>query len=132
MKKTFSKEEKKVYFENLRREWKTSKALAENNAVAKALFREANLKSVSYFGFYYVLAQMQELKLEGLPYIDCKTFEGWYSAGFMVKKGEKSKIKGITWIAPKSKKDEEENDDANQILYPKVYHLFHRSQVMEK
>lgn len=129
MPKTFTKEQKKEYFENLRREWKTSKALAENDAVAKALFRESGLKGVSYNGFRYVLAQMKEKNLEGLPYIDCKTFQGWKEAGFLVKKGESSKIKGITWIGKNKKSDDDAEDTT--FLYPKIYSLFHKTQVKE-
>ena len=57
---------------------------------AEALFREAGLKGVSYFSFYFVLKQMQKLKFKGLPYIDAKTFQGWVDNGYKVKKGEKS------------------------------------------
>ena len=131
-KKTFSKEEKQEYFKKLRLDWKRSKALAENDMEAEALYRESGLTGVSYFSFYFVLKQMKGLKMEGLPYVNCKTFAGWHKNGFKVKKGEKSNIKGITWIKIKEdgkvikNKDDQENI---KFMYPKVYHLFHTSQV---
>ena len=61
-----------------------------------------------------------------IVYVDAKTFNGWRDSGFKVRKGEKSKIEGMTWI--KSIKEKEgEDDEVN--LYPKRYALFHRKQV---
>jgi len=126
----YSQKEKKTYFKNLREEWKKSKAMSEKDDATKALYRESGVKGVSYLGFYIVLKAMQHLNLDGLPYIDCKTFKGWQEAGFIVKKGEKSKIKGITWINPNARKEEGHGAiELNPILYPKLYHLFHKSQV---
>lgn len=124
MKKTFSKEEKKVYFNNLREQWKVSKELSETDETAKALYREAGF-SFSYSGFYFAYAQMKAQGLSGIPYVDCKTFQGWQSSGFRVRKGEKSTVKGVTWLTIENK--QVENDDGYMI--PKEYHLFHYSQV---
>ncbi len=66
----------------------------------------------------------QTVKLDGIPYIDCKTFKKWQESGYIVKKGEKSKISGITWIS-------NEKDDDEKFIYPKQYNLFHKSQVTE-
>lgn len=131
----FTQQEKKAYFESLRLEWKKSKALAEADMKAEALFREAGLKGISYYGFYFVLKQMQKLKFKGLPYVDCKTFQGWIDNGYKVTKGEKSKIRGVTWIGVKADntKADKDKDSPEDIafLYPKVYRLFHKSQVTE-
>ncbi len=132
-KKQFSQQEKKEYFENLRLDWQRSKALATQDMQAEALYRESGLKGVSYFSFYYVLKQLKRLKLRGLPYIDCKTFAGWKESGYKVKKGQKSNIKGITWIGVKDDgkvADKKDKDDI-KFLYPKIYHLFHKTQVEE-
>jgi len=133
--KKYSKEEKKEYFDNLRLEWKKSKALAENDMQAEALFRESGLTGVSYFGFYFVLKQMQKLKLKGLPYVDCKTLGGWRQNGYKVIKGEHSKVRGIIWmkagLKKGEKKVEEDMSDGYVPMYPKIYHLFHKSQVEE-
>lgn len=133
-KKVFTKEEKKAYFENLRLEWKKSKALAENDMEAEALFRESGLEGVSYFSFYFVLKQMKALKLAGIPYVDTKTFQGWRENGYKVIKGEKSKLHGVTWLKVVDSKvvsRSSANEEEKGYLYPKVYHLFHKTQVGE-
>lgn len=122
---SYTKEQKQAYFKNLREEWKKSKELADNDKEAEALHRES-CGQMSYYSFYYTLVAMRKLKLSGIPYVDCKTFNRWKESGFIVKKGEKSKIKGITWIKSKNK-DGEEDPDAP--VYPKLYNLFHRTQV---
>ena len=132
-KKVFTKEEKQAYFENLRLEWKRSKALAENDMEAEALFRESGLEKVSYNSFYFVLKQMKALKLGGIPYVDTKTFQGWLDNGYKVKKGEKSNLHGVTWVRVvngKVLKAGEESEEAG-FVYPKVYHLFHKTQCEE-
>ena len=63
---------------------------------------------------------------DGIPYLDCKTFMGWKERGFIVRKGEKSLIAGITWVSVEGKEGE---PDDNGFKFPKEYHLFHRSQV---
>lgn len=67
---------------------------------------------------------MEKLGLEGTPYVDTKTFKGWKESGFKVKKGEHSQINGMTFLILK---DEEES--LIKHVVPKVYHLFHSSQV---
>ncbi len=120
----FTKEEKQKYFKELRESWKKSKELSEKDEIARALFRKAGM-NVSYTSFHFTLVQMRALKLEGIPYVDCKTFKKWKESGYIVKKGEKSKVNGITWIA------EDEDDAQNAKVYPKIYRLFHKSQVEE-
>ena len=122
----YTKQQKQEYFQNLRKEWKKSKALAENDPTAKALFRETKLlQGISYTSFYFTLSQMRAKNWKGLPYIDCKTFAGWRSNGFKVKKDEKSQIRGIVWKHPIQKnKDENENVTTTEdktLLYPKAY-----------
>lgn len=119
----YTKEQKNEYFKNLRERWATSKALADKDDIVKALYDEVGGK-FSYYSFYWTLQDMKNLELEGVPYIDVKTFKGWTDVGFMVKKGEKSKLSGITWMAIKDKEGEE-----TDYLIPKEYKLFHKSQV---
>ncbi|MCK5016386.1 MAG: hypothetical protein KAS32_04865 [Candidatus Peribacteraceae bacterium] len=121
----YTKEQKAKYFKELRARWKASKKLADNDKVAQALFQEAP-EGVSYHSFYFALQEMKKLGLEGLPYIDCKTYRKWQEAGFQVKKGEKSKLDGIVWLEA-----ETEDEDEEKFVFPKVYHLFHKSQVEE-
>ena len=120
---THTKEEKKAYFSNLREQWKKSKELAQADQTAKALYNETGGK-YSYTSFYFTLLQMRTQQLDGIPYIDAKTFKGWREAGFSVKRGEKSLLSGITWIDAHA-----DQEDAEKLLFPKVYHLFNRKQV---
>lgn len=125
---TYTQSQKNQYFASLRHQWRERKKQAEGDEKAKAIFAEVqktNAGQMSYWSFYFTLQDMIANGYAGLPYVDCKTFQGWKLSGFKVKKGEKSKIRGIVWMSGKNK--EEEDDD--MILYPKVYNLFHSSQV---
>jgi len=87
---------------------------------------------VSYYSFYFTLRQMKDQKLKGIPYIDAKTFNGWKQVGFRVMKGQHSTLQGITWVESKKKEEEEEDGKKKRkFIYPKIYHLFHRTQVEE-
>lgn len=127
--KEYTKEEKREYFKNLREEWKQNKLDASLDSDAKsryqAVLREAGGK-ISFESYYWTLRQMQKLNLTGEPYIDCKTYQGWRDAGFKVIKGEKSKLSGVTWMSFQTNK---EGQKAEEVVYPKLYHLFHSSQV---
>jgi len=116
----------------LRQQWQAVKQLSGQDEV-RAIITERGLK-ISVFGYLFVKMQMNKLGLEGTPYIDCKTFIGWKESGFMVRKGERSQIKGITWISAGSRNEVVMTDaetGADSYLFPKEYHLFHRSQVEE-
>ena len=128
-KKNYTKKEKAEYFKNLRDQWNKCKELSEDEkTLAKSLVMSGIQSVTSYI---FVLRQMREQGLDGVPYVDCKTFHGWKESGFKVNKGEKSKIDGLTWLSVfKTNESEPEIDKANFIM-PKVYHLFHRSQVSE-
>ena len=127
MKKTYSKEERAEYFASLRARWTANKEKAtadtDTAKVWEAINAEGGHKG-SYFGFYWCYMSMKAQGLDGLPFVDCKTFNGWREAGFIVKKGEHAKIDGITWIMSDAKKDDEDTS-----MYPKMYKLFHKSQV---
>jgi len=120
----YTKAQKQAYFKSLRKRWNDNKALADNNEVMKAIHQE-HCSKFSYYSFFFTAMMMKKLGFKGIPYIDCKTFNGWKEAGFIVKKGEKSKINGITWIHPK----DSEGDEDERFSYPKMYNLFHRTQV---
>lgn len=119
---------KTEYFKELRSNWQEAKKKSEDpkykDQFLLLLSQSPNLR-ISPYSFTFTKISMEQQNLEGMPYIDCKTYKNWQENGFTVKKGEKSKIDGITWIASK-KKDE---DEENPMLYPKRYRLFHRSQV---
>ena len=122
----YTKNEKKQYYANLRRQWKLAKEHANQDEIG-AIINNHGLK-ISISGFAFVSAQMKKLGFDGLPYLDIKTFKGWRDNGFMVKKGEKSQVDGLTWINVRPKA---ENEDVivEPYMMPKVYKLFHKSQV---
>ena len=128
-KKEFTKQEKQAYFKSLRDRWQSAKKHADNGGKAEfqAIITNHGL-NVSMTGFILVYSQMKSQGLDGLPYLDAKTFHGWKENGFKVRKGEKSTITGITWIGI-NKKGEDSEEIENSYAMPKAYHLFHRSQV---
>ena len=122
---------KEEYFEKLRCRWSEAKKVVESGEYDTDYEVATKLGiKMSIVGFVFCKMQMKVQGWEGTPYIDAKTFNGWIKAGFKVRKGEKSKISGITWIEGKKKKDasEDERQDVG-FLYPKEYKLFHTSQV---
>ena len=125
MKKTFTKEEKTQYFNDLRARWKQNKLDADQDVDARKRYEAISNETTkfSYYSFYFTLVDMKRNGFEGTPYIDTKTYHGWTEAGFKVKKGEKSKIAGITWM------DISKGEGSDEVLIPKLYHLFHTSQV---
>lgn len=131
MKQTYTPEQKQQYFEGLRARWRESKKLAEGNQEITALFKEAEatgIGKISFYSFAFTLQDMRANGFDGLPYIDCKTFDGWKRSGYRVKKGEHSKINGIVWKEFGNKKETEDEED-DPFIFPKLYHLFHKSQV---
>ncbi len=134
MKKEFTKEEKKEYYKRLRDRWNTAKSYASEDEI-KAIISNYGL-NISIRGYCFVAMQMKELGLEGLPYLDMKTFQGWKENGFMVQKGQRSQVTGLTWINADKKDngngDNTENEEkTHSFVMPKAYHLFHRTQVQE-
>lgn len=99
MKKEYTAEQKRAYFQGLRERWTANKEAAAKDTDALAQYEAMRIESpsgrVSFYSFYYTLQDMRAQGLEGLPYIDAKTFKSWREAGFMVRKGEHSKLKGI-------------------------------------
>jgi len=123
--KTYTKQEKSKYFSSLRQRWQESKKLAETDKM-QAIIREVEATGlkVSPYSIVFTAIEMEAKKLDGLPVVDAKTFYGWKSSGYKVKKGSKSVISGVTWVKANEGEDEKES-----YVMPKVYRLFHRSQV---
>ena len=113
---THAKEEKQAYFKSLRDRWTANKLSADQDQDARAKWQATQNESpdnkVSYYGFFYALQAMRAQNLPGVPYVDAKTFQGWKSSGFIVKKGQHSTIEGITWISG----DKKEADE--KFIYP--------------
>ena len=130
--KTYTKEEKKEYFKSLRGKWQTIKNAVDAKELdkIKAIIAEHGL-NVSPWSYAFTAASMAYHGFDGIPYLDCKTFQGWHERGFQVRKGERSKIKGIVWIGLGNKSEDPEIAEKSESGYmmPKVYYLFHRSQV---
>ena len=122
-----SKEEKKAYFITLRNRWNQAKKLLTDDKISEieAIIRTHGMK-ISQSGFMFVSMQMKAQGLDGLPYLDAKTFKGWRDNGFSVKKGQHSTLSGVTWISAG-----EDADGKASFVFPKEYKLFHRSQVKE-
>lgn len=121
-----SKEDVKNYYAWLRQKRKEAKELSLNiTELDKEQLKKVQMAvpTMSWIWYYFCKIQMDSLWLEWLPWIDCKTFNLWKESWFKVKKWEKSKITGLTWIRV--------NDEDDSYAYPKVYHLFHTSQVEE-
>jgi len=129
MKKEYTKEERQAYYKALRERWQAAKNVGNEDEV-KAVMMQHGL-NFSFRSYMFVKMQMNALGLDGIPYVDAKTFMGWKENGFMVRKGEKSQIDGLTWIAVNGKEIEpaEGDEEKHGFVMPKCYHLFHRSQV---
>ena len=132
---TRTAEEKKAYFEGVRKEWKAGKELAETLSFkeAYALACVGMEKPVSATSFTIVYKQMQDQGLDGFPFLDCATFSVWKARGRMVAKGSKSTIRGITFVSSTTRNKEtgKKEEDKGGFSYPKTYHLFHRSQLKD-
>ena len=129
MKKQFTKEEKSAYFAALREQWNKAKGMSEEQKNQAAAIMLAHGLNCSQVGFCYVFAQMQAQGLDGIPYVDARTFDGWKESGFRVRKGEHSSLSGLTWIKAKSTSEGIPDEETKTFIFPKLYRLFHRSQV---
>lgn len=122
----YTKEEKKAYFAELRAKWNHAKEMSNIERLKIEAIIANHGMNISATGYAFVAEQMAAQSLDGVPYIDAKTFNGWKENGFIVKKGEKSSLSGITWIKISK---EEKSGEVDEFSIPKAYHLFHRSQV---
>ena len=122
----YTAEEKKRYYKNLREEWKKAKEIADVDEIS-AIINNHGLK-ISVSGYAFVSSQMKALGLDGIPYLDVKTYGGWKENGFRVRKGEKSQLHGLTWVDINKKQDDDPEDNKGYKM-AKAYNLFHRSQV---
>jgi len=136
-----TKKQKQDYNKELRDRWNAAKKLLDDKRikVIDAIMRTHGL-NYSRTGFFIVYRDMQKQGLDGVPYVDAKTYKGWRESGFQVRKGEKSTLGGITWVGaskegPSTSADNTNNTDESGegenrgFFFPKSYKLFHRSQV---
>lgn len=120
----------------LRAKWKTAKQLLTDGKIREidAAIATHGL-NISRMGYMIVSMEMRSQGLEGIPYLDAKTYKGWKENGFQVRKGEKSTLGSITWVGVGGKDPVKRTDGSIEIegdsgfIFPKSYNLFHRSQV---
>ena len=92
--------ERTDFYRALRNEWKQAQQWSESHPELVAMFEEIQRLGIpcSFTSICFIMHQMAAHGIVGTPYVDTKTFDGWKESGFMVKKGEKSILKGIVWI----------------------------------
>jgi hypothetical protein len=133
-KSSYTPEQKQAYFSDLRKQYQAAKTAAAENGDVKKIYahlQSLNITNLSAANIQLVLEQAAELGLDGVPYLDFKTYEHWKKSGYQVTKGEKSKVYTITWVSAKNKSNENssDSDEASGYRFPKLTHLFHSSQV---
>lgn len=133
MKQKYTREQIAAFMKQIHAEWRETKERYNTDLTMQEAYRQAmqQIENLSQYGFAHVAYQMQKLNLPGFPVIDCKTFAGWKKEGFRVKKGEHSNIRGITWRPISNEVDNNGTTEEEKFMIPKIYHLFHRSQVEE-
>lgn len=132
-KNRYTKEEIREFYQKQRDRWKASKDLV-NTDECRAILREMaaqGIDNVSPTSIIFVVSQLKELGLPGLPFVDVKTFQGWKEIGMCVRKGEKAILTGVSWKPTERKNPEtgELQQDHDGRLLAKSYSLFHKSQV---
>lgn len=128
----FTAKEKKEYYADLRARWNAAKKALTENMISEidAIVATHGL-NISATSFFIVASSMKAQGLDGIPYLDAKTYKGWKECGFQVKKGEHSTLGSITWIGVEGKEAKPGEDATDGFVMPKAYKLFHRSQVEE-
>ena len=125
--KKYTKEQKKTYFKGLRDKWEMQKKefealpIKEQNRI---IGYQILVGAKSVIAFYDVYKALKSQGLDGLPYQDVKTFGGWKSSGFIVKKDEEAFHKATSW-----KDVNEDKEGLETFLIPRLYSVFHRTQV---
>lgn len=115
----------------LRDHWNRAKKMLTDKKISEidAIIATHGM-NISRMGFMIVASEMKSQHLEGLPYLDAKTYKGWRENGFQVRKGEKSTLGSITWVGVGKKEPTPDAPDGKKgFMMPKSYNLFHRSQV---
>lgn len=83
--------------------------------------------------FLEVKSVLEAKNLEGVPFIDTKTFAGWQAVGRRVKKGEKAIYQSVTWNKIENIKEHADGslEITDEFRGGKVYSIFHISQTEE-
>lgn len=132
-KRKYTPEEIKQYYAEIRERWTIAKELSTSDKCRAILDQMAlhGITEVSPTSIMAVQMQLEELGLDGLPFVDVKTFQGWKEIGYVVRKGQKSILTGVSWKPTEKKNQEtgETEETGRGRLLAKGYALFHRSQV---
>ena len=124
-------QKQKDHSKELRDRWNRAKSMLDDKKISEidAIMATHGL-NISRIGFMVVSQGMKQQGLEGIPYLDAKTYKGWRENGFQVRKGEKSTLGSITWVGVGKKEPTPAKPEGESgFLFPKSYNLFHRSQV---
>lgn len=73
----YTKEEKKAYFQALRDRWNEAKELSKQKGKEIDAIIASHGLNISPTSYMLVYMQMEAKGLDGLPYLDMKTFAGW-------------------------------------------------------
>jgi hypothetical protein len=66
------------------------------------------------------------------PLTNCFTIRTWNALGYRVKKGEKA-IRSLTYVeATANSGEDDEDEEADVVTYPKTVYLFYRTQVEKR
>ena len=123
-------EQKKEYMIGLRNRWTIAKKLfTDKKAKAIDVIMATHGMNFSRMGFFFCQLQMEKQGLEGIPYLDAKTYQGWFDSGFRVRKGEHSTLSGVSWVSVGGKDETDTTEATDGFMFPREYHLFHRTQV---
>lgn len=115
--------------------WRAAKAYAAENPdefetmLARAQFVHG-ATPISPANFVFVYRQMQAEKMQGIPYVDARTFQKWRELGRSVRKGETARLWSVTWIG-RPEPAAEAGEDEVMRFWPKTTALFHLSQTEE-
>ena len=121
----------KDHSKELRDRWNKAKALLNDKTCSEIdAIMQTHGMNISQTGFMVVASEMKQQGLEGIRYLDAKTYKGWKDNGFQVRKGEKSTLGSITWVGVGKKEPTSAKPEGKKgFMFPKSYNLFHRSQV---
>jgi hypothetical protein len=83
--------------------------------------------------FIDVMKVMEAKGLDGVPFMDTKTFNAWRGEGRRVKKGEKAIYQSVSWNKIENIKEHKDGsiEVTDEFRGGKIYSLFHRSQTEE-
>ena len=124
---TFTPDDKKAYFAELRAKFANAKAQSERYKNRYAQACELIGRQPSITNFTLILLELENTNYKDYtPYVDICTFNEWKARGFKVTNGQTALSHGITWLEIKDKEGKEKE---NKTLIPKTFAVFGKHQV---